>query len=127
MKNILNKIIIMFVLWSQAVVVFAIEYVPLEPNAFPGINTSGTSGDLGAFLGQVFNFGIAAAVTLAFIMIIWGGIEMMSSDSWTKKDGGKKKIWDAIWGLLIALISWLLLYTINPDLVNFSGNLLLGK
>lgn len=99
-------------------------YTPLEPGALPGVTESSTN--LGAFLGTVFNFGIAAAVVLALIMIIWGGIEMMTSDSWMKHDSGKKKITDALMGLGLALVSWLLLYTINPNLVTFNGNLLLG-
>lgn len=102
-------------------------YVLLEPSAFPGIaDQTGSSLGLGNFLGQVFNFGIAIAVVLALAMIIWGGIMYMTSDSWTGKDDGKSKIQDALIGLGIALVSWLLLYTINPNLVTFQNNTFLG-
>ncbi len=99
-------------------------YVELQPGAFPGVTEN--SSNLGGFLGSVFNWGIALAVVLALIMIIFGGIEMMTSDSWTKHDDGRKKINDALLGLGLALISWLLLYIINPSLVLFNGNLLLN-
>jgi Type IV secretion system pilin len=100
-------------------------YTPLQPGAFPGVTEN--TADLGVFLGSVFNWGIAIAVALALIMIIYGGIEMMTSDSWMKHDDGKKKIYDALMGLGLALISWLLLYIINPTLVTFCGNIFIGK
>jgi len=95
-------------------------YVPLEPNAFPGISMS--SGNLGVFLGQAFNWAIAVAVVAALVMIIWGGIEYMTTDSWSGKNDGKTKIQNALWGLGLALISWLILYTINPCLIDFTGS-----
>lgn len=104
-----------------ALSVFAATYTPLEPNAFPGITTdSGSSAGLIIFLGQVFSYGIAIAVVLALVMIIWGGIMYMTTDSWTGKDDGKKKILDAVQGLGLALISYLVLYTINPCIVTFT-------
>lgn len=92
-------------------------YCPLEPKAFGATLTNTSS--LGDFLAQAFQFGLALAAALAVIMIVWGGVEIMLSESMFKKEDGKKKIWDAIWGLGLALVSWLILYTINPDILNF--------
>ncbi len=92
-------------------------YQPLEPNAF-GTTLTNTS-SLGDFLSQAFSFGLAIAAALAVIMIVWGGVQIMTTDSWSGKSEGKQKIWDAIWGLGLALVSWLILYTINPDILNF--------
>ena len=98
----------------------ALEYTQLEPNAFSSFtNTTGATTQLGTFLSQAFQFGLAIAAALAVIMIVWGGVQIMTTDSWTGKSDGKQKIWDAIWGLGLALISWLILYTINPDILNF--------
>jgi hypothetical protein len=101
------------------------NYVPLSgQSTVKALNQSGNGinvGNLSSFLGQVFNLGIAVAVVLALIMIIWGGIEYMTTDAFTGKSDGKKKITDALLGLGLALISWLLLYTINPCLVQFSA------
>ena len=94
-----------------------LTYEALEPNAFGGTAVVTTS--LGGFLSQAFQFGLAIAAALAVVMIVWGGVEYMLSESFTKKDDGKKKIWDAIWGLGLALVSWLILYIINPDILNF--------
>ncbi len=115
-------IIISIIILFSATSVFAVsEYTPLVPNAFPGITiTPKTS--LTQFLGTVFSFGIAIAVVLALVMIIWGGIMYMTTDSWTGKEEGKDKIINALSGLGLALVSYLILYTINPCLVDFVGN-----
>jgi hypothetical protein len=109
----------------SAVSVFALNYTPLEPNAFPGLgDTSGTinTNSLSGFLSNIFSFGIAIAVALSVVMIAWGGIQYMTTDSWLGKQDGKSKVESALYGLALALISWLILYTINPNLVNFGSN-----
>ncbi len=95
----------------------ALDYQPLEPNAFAGFGTN--TGNLSDFLSQAFQFGLAIAAALAVVMIVWGGVEIMLSESVFKKSEGKQRIQDAIWGLLLALFSWLILYTINPAILNF--------
>jgi lipoprotein-anchoring transpeptidase ErfK/SrfK len=54
-------------------------------------------------------------------MIVVGGIQYMGDESIFGKTEGKKKIWAAILGLLIALGSYALLKTINPDLLGGKG------
>ena len=94
-------------------------YCPLEPDAFSSFGAANTSGNLGLFLSEAFSFGLALAAALAVIMIVWGGVKIMLTESIFEKDDGRKKIQDAIYGLLLALVSWLILYTINPDILNF--------
>ncbi len=98
-------------------------YVPIS-----GSSTSqflGFSGNviqvnnLNDFIGKIFDFGVALAIGLALIMIMWGGIEYMTTDSWMGKEDGKKKIKDALYGLGLAIFSYVILYTINPCLVQF--------
>ncbi|MEI6190912.1 MAG: hypothetical protein WCP24_00915 [bacterium] len=98
---------------------FALTYVPLEGKTFVGFTPTPGANQLGQFLSQAFQFGLAIAAALAVIMIVWGGVEIMLSESVFAKDDGKKKIKDAIYGLLLALVSWLILYTINPNILNF--------
>ena len=95
----------------------ALTYQALEPNAFAGFEAGGSG--LAGFLNQAFQFGLAIAAALAVVMIIWGGVEIMLSESVLKKSDGKQKVWDAIWGLLLALVSWLILWIINPDILIF--------
>lgn len=47
-----------------------------------------------------------------------GGLEYMTSELISEKESGKQKITNAVLGLILALGSWALLYTINPDLLN---------
>ncbi len=102
------------------------NYVPLVQ--IPGLEFGNSGSDgLGTFLPKLFDFGIAACVALAVVMIIFGGIELMTTDSWSGKSDGKNKITNAIEGLAIAFLSWLLLFTINPQLVKFTDNQLLQK
>lgn len=59
---------------------------------------------------------VGLSVIFTVIMIIIGGIEYVMAEVPSAKSDGKKKIIGAIGGLLIALFSYLLLITINPDL-----------
>jgi hypothetical protein len=121
-KKIFTLAISFLFLFPTTLAFAASDYIPLE-SSVPGIVEAGRSGsNLGAFLNKVFQWGISLAVALALIMIIWGGIEYMTTDSWSGKDDGKTKIQNAFYGLGLALISWLLLYTINPCLVDFTGS-----
>ena len=77
--------------------------------------------DLTTFLKDLFDFGIAIAVALSVIMISWGGVLYMTTDSWFGKEDGRGKIKNALYGLALALVCWLILYTINPCLVDFAA------
>jgi TRAP-type C4-dicarboxylate transport system permease small subunit len=69
---------------------------------------------------QIF---IGICAVLAVIMIVWGGIEYMTSELISGKDAGRERIRDAVFGLILALGAWLLLYTINPQLLNSEPNI----
>ena len=75
---------------------------------------------LGKYFNLIFSLFIGVASVLAVIMIVIAGIQYMSTDAVTGKEEGKKKIQDAILGLVLILGAWLILHTINPDLVNLS-------
>ena len=95
-------------------------FVPLTEGGIPGVKT-GTS--FSGFLNAAFKLGLAAAATLAVVMITIGGLQYMTTDSIYNKTEGKEKIQDAIIGLLIALLIWLILFTINPNLLKFDINI----
>ena len=94
------------------------QYCLLEGTALKGFGVE-TVTDLPSFLNSAFQFGLALAAALAVIMIIWGGVEVMLSESMFSKDEGKKRIKDAVIGLLLALFSWLILNIINPGILTF--------
>lgn len=127
-NNILKKIFLGTITFSFFLLVFvtfvkadtAPAYIPLT--TLPGITSvnpgAGTnSGGLSSYLGNMYTLGIMIATALAVIMIMWGGIEYMSTDSIGGKEGGKEKVTNALFGLLLALASWLILNTINHQLI----------
>jgi hypothetical protein len=84
--------------------------------------TQSSFNDLSSLLGTIYSFGIAAAVVLAVISLIWAGIEKMTTESYTGKSSAKEKINNAFSGLALALASYLILYLINPCLGDFTGS-----
>ncbi len=97
---------------------FAEGYQPLAQIPALGDNIDPTN--LSTYLQHLFEIGIGVAAGLAVIMIVIGGIEYMSTDAIGGKEEGKDRITSALWGLLLALISWLILNTINPALLNMN-------
>ncbi len=93
------------------------------PNATP-CTSSGTGKvslmqtiNLGDYFQYVFNFLIAISAAAAVFMIVYGGFQYVTTDSWTGKNEGKDKFWNAITGLLMVLCAYLILKTVNPKLV----------
>ena len=72
--------------------------------------------EIGDILERLYVFGVGLAALLALIMFVIGGIQYMITGD---RDPGpaKERMKNAFWGLTLALTSWLILYTINPDLV----------
>lgn len=98
-----------------------LTYVPLEP--LPGIDQSGGAqfGDLVAgFFRILINIGAFVAVTVLVI----GGITYMVSEATVNKFIAKEKIKAAFFGLAILAGAWLILNTINPELLKFKRDLL---
>ncbi len=91
------------------------DYQLLE--RIPG--STNTSGKLQPYLESIYKAGFALIVIGAIFMIGFGGFTYMASagnTSMIKK--GKGMITDAIIGLVVALLIWVILNIINPDLVN---------
>ncbi|MEK7120161.1 MAG: pilin [Patescibacteria group bacterium] len=73
------------------------------------------------YFNYIFNFGLGASGILAITMIVLGAVQMMlNAANPSAQTAGKDKIKSALMGLALIFGSWLILYTINPDLVNFS-------
>lgn len=70
------------------------------------------------YLLGLFKLIIALSAILAVVMITYGGLEYIMSASFGAKQDGKERITNAVVGLLLALASYLILYTINPNLVS---------
>ena len=94
-------------------------FTAYEPLAPLPLNADGsTPTELSKYLPAMFQFLIGIAGVLAVVMIVIGGIQYMSTDAVYGKSEGKEKITQALGGLLLAIIAWLILYTINPEILN---------
>ena len=78
---------------------------------------------LGHYLSLLFNTLIALAGGISVLYLVIGGLQYILSEVPGIKTSGKEKIRDALVGLILALAAWLILYTINPDLVNLNFDL----
>lgn len=88
------------------------EGVPLNENV-----------TLTEYLTWVYRFALAMAGFLAVLMIVIGGVEYIASGANEKlRSDAHSRIENALWGLALALAAYLILYTINPKLVNFEKN-----
>jgi len=96
---------------------------PLPNGAGGKIDSIDTKKGLGDYLNLMIKLFIGLCAVLSVIMMVVGGIEYMTSELAHTKESGKERILQAILGLLIALGSWALLNTINPDLLNSEFNL----
>lgn len=93
--------------------VFA-DYIPLV--SLPGLEKMPGESMLAKYLSWLFRFALAAAAFLAVLQITIGGIQMIfGGASETARTNAKTRIQDAIWGLVLALGSVLILTTISTQ------------
>ncbi len=112
MKKFLSSIILIFSLFSP-VVSLALE---LKYPEFGGYKI-----ELGMNINQLvawfYYFIVGVAGLAAFVMLIWGGFQWLTSaGNPARITDAKDKITSALLGLLIILSSWLILQVINPEL-----------
>mgnify|MGYP001565893360 CR=1 FL=1 len=116
---------------SLALVVFlsgisiAHAYEPLAPLPISsGIGTSTGYENMGTYLSGMMKFLIAIGGVIAIVTAIIGGVQYIASGiTPSQKNDAKKRIENAFVGLAIVLTSYLILNSINPDLVKINLNL----
>ncbi|HEX8974798.1 MAG TPA: pilin [Patescibacteria group bacterium] len=93
----------------------AFDYKLLE--SFPGFFSAGQSVDFPTLILSIYKFGIWTIGIAALLMLVIGGAMYMTSAGNTSSAGSAKGvIKDALIGVAAAMMSWLILYVINPDL-----------
>jgi len=92
---------------------------PVQPGVSTGVSVTFTD-----YARYIFNFALAAAAFLAVVQITIAGAQwIVSGASESVLGNAKGRIKDAIYGLILAFGSYLILYTVNPDLVTMSLNI----
>lgn len=91
--------------------------IPCQPIAggqCPKLPESGPAG----YVARLYQFGLMVAGLLAFAGIIYGSVKyILSAGNMASLDDAKEQITSAIYGLLLLLGAFIILYTINPTLV----------
>ena len=89
--------------------------INIGPNDGPGGNF-----DFGDYINGLLTFAIGIAGALAVVMIVVGGIQYMSTDNFGEKMQGKEHIKNSLGGLILLIGAYMILNTINPNLVDFN-------
>lgn len=95
------------------------DYTLLEPGVYGQQKGTASPNDFGVYASWTFRALLSFIIALSIIYIVAGGFQYLTTATSLGKSEGKDKVWGAIGGLVLALISYLILYTINPDLINW--------
>jgi hypothetical protein len=82
------------------------------------IGTYSTSIDFGEYVGAMYKWMVSSAVFLAIIMLMVGGLRYSFGAASDQIAGAKKMMVNAMTGLVLLLCTYLILFTVNPDLVS---------
>ncbi len=139
-KDFIKKIFAIFTLFliffplqeplsAQSTARSALDYAVLAPLPFTTVNcnvpdsnnnpVAAECTDLARYLPNAFNLAIGIAVALAFIVIVYGGVMYATSDALSGKSAGREAIENALWGLLLVIGAYMILQTINPQMLTF--------
>ncbi|MAF20591.1 MAG: hypothetical protein CMI55_02830 [Parcubacteria group bacterium] len=113
-------ILLLFICASLFITNFASARYKIETTIpTPGFNLlpKDASPDLATYIRGIYLFGIGLVGVAALVYLTIGGLIYMTSDTIGSKEKAKEYIWGAISGLILALAAYLILYTINPNLV----------
>ncbi len=96
------------------------SYTPLESSVTGGQSVT----SFGGYLQRVYQIGIMVTIALAVLYLVIGGFGYMTSGTKiTDKEAAKSRITNAIFGLLLALLSYVILNTLSPQFTQFSLNI----
>jgi uncharacterized membrane protein len=95
-----------------------LHYTPLEP--INGVTTGAETLNFPALLNRIFTIIFSVAALIAVVNLVIGGIQYMVSPVVEVKFNAKERIWAALYGVLILAGSYLILHTINPNLVKLT-------
>ncbi len=115
------------VLTLPAFVLAQTGFVPLTKDAdfakifgLSGASMGRNGNDLGSFINGAFKISLSIGAILAVLRIAWAGWIYMSSDMSGEKSHAKEILGDVVIGLLLLLGAYLILYQINPQILNLN-------
>ena len=127
---ILAILIILSGLFGSPAILHAQDEAPLIEIPIPGLELSPiirgsdyiTIPWLAQYVGGVYTFLLSIAGMVAAVVMVVGGFQYLTSGGDKSKiAAGRKRIVNALSGLVLALSSYVILYVINPELTRFNG------
>src|SRR6056297_1256486 len=90
------------------------------PGARDTVTFTGDTSAIGNYIKAIYSYGIGIVGILAAVVLMVGGVIWLTAGGNVNKvETAKQTIGGALTGLVLALTSYMLLYQINPDLVQF--------
>jgi len=97
-----------------------LKYPPV-PKLFPPTKAT----ELPQYIKYLFNFSLMIGGVIALVVLVWAGfLYLTSASNPAKRSEAKRKMGEALFGLLLLLCIYLILVTINPQLVILPGNII---
>ena len=120
MKKIFLIIFLLFIICAPNIATAQVKLETALPN-IPGDQLPAGK-ELPSYINYLFIFGLGAITILALAQMMLGGIQyILAAGNVSKTEDAKNTIQQALLGLGLLLASFLLLRTINPDLVNLKN------
>src|SRR4030042_906187 len=111
-----RKTILVIVIFLTAFVLSA-SLVSAQNTNQEKIPGSQPTSDFPTYVQQIVNFGFATIGILALFMLVIGAYQyLMAAGNIGKVDSAKETISSALFGLILGVCAWIILYKINPDL-----------
>jgi hypothetical protein len=108
--------------WWEKTIRYAYQCAPgtacLSPNNASPVQQLFGATDLAGFFNGFFKVAIVVGAMLAVMRLGYAGFVYMTTDSFGQLGNARQIIQDAVIGLLLLLSIWLILYQINPNLLN---------
>jgi hypothetical protein len=91
------------------------DYVLLAE--LPNLKSVPQENALGKYIPYIFNMAVGLSAVAAVVMIVFGGFQYITTDALQGKQQGRERILNAVKGLVLVITAYLILYTINPGLL----------
>ena len=121
-----NKLAVIFTLTLVFTPFYSMAFVSGNFTTQPTLTppTQGLPTDLGQLISQIFTWSLGILGISVFVMFFYSGFLWLTAAGNTSKIGeAKTHMTNAVFGAILLLSSYLILYTINPDFIKSTVNL----
>jgi len=115
-----NLFIVLFFILFLPLICRATTGTEIEYPSVPGVATPTATTTFPEYVKYLVNFSITISGIIALGVLIWAGfLYLTSAGNLSQMEDAKRKIIGSLLGLTIIISSYLILYTINPQLVRW--------